>query len=443
MLRQDYDVSHTEAFWMGTYTQIHNDSVRSTESGIWCVIISDILTPNVVQSNRSHLERHLLNFAATIARRRGAVPRGALRCRVLPCLCPDQIKRHRDWRGLASLANISTEIAASIKEYNDKTRRVLDVWIQRNDGTATVSRLFEILQWIDRYDVYDDLLELTRNNQLLIKSVNTVQVNGTPVYGPTDEDLITFEDKQLGSPQRYHAYVLYAKQDHKFAQDLITRMTDKGFRMCSEENLLPGHTTRFAAVARLMSERCRYIIPVCSPDFVASPANTFFTNLAQADGIQKRELKIIPVQYRPSELPPNIRHYHSLRYTEDTPMLFDFWRKLEQSLENFDLPRLTHSSSSRHSAINIAEMSSQASNCFTPTKQTHFLALPSVPRESASLTDLPSISVAEPFTDTRLQTDTKSLSSVTSEKKKKSGTFSKIFNKFKGKKHKKEIMVAN
>lgn len=75
----------------------------------------------------------------------------------------------RDWRGVASLANISSEIAASIKEYNDKTGRVLDLWIQRSDGTSTVARLLEILQWIDRYDVHDDLLELARNNQLLGK----------------------------------------------------------------------------------------------------------------------------------------------------------------------------------------------------------------------------------------------------------------------------------
>lgn len=73
----------------------------------------------------------------------------------------------RDWRGLASLANISTEQASSIKTYSDKTSEVLYLWVRKNDGRANVGYLLQYLQWLDRYDVHDDLLELAREDKLI------------------------------------------------------------------------------------------------------------------------------------------------------------------------------------------------------------------------------------------------------------------------------------
>ncbi|XP_022124361.2 myeloid differentiation primary response protein MyD88-A [Pieris rapae] len=359
--------------------------------------------------------------------------------KILPCICPDQIKRHRDWRGVASLANISSEIAASIKEYNDKTGRVLDLWIQRSDGTSTVAKLLEILRWIDRYDVHDDLLELARNNQLLAQPVNDVQIHGgvPHVRGDNEEDLITFEDKQFGTPQHYHAFVLYAEEDSNFVKnELLTRMRNEGFRMCIEEDLLPGHNTRFAAVARLLTERCRKIILIFSPDFHVSPALRFYTNLAQADGIVKRELKLLPIELVPTVLPANLRHYFCLKYSTELSKICNFWVKLRMSLETKDLPRL-HSTSSTQSAINITEITEHAIEA--PSSK-DYLALPSVPRTSSSLTGLDSINIDY---KTHIQThDTKSLS-PSSEKKKKNGYFTNIFSKLKGKKHKKAIMLPN
>lgn len=75
----------------------------------------------------------------------------------------------RDWRGLASLINISSEAAASIRcnDREDRTDKVLNIWISRNDGTATLGRLMDFLQILDRFDVSDDILELARDNKLI------------------------------------------------------------------------------------------------------------------------------------------------------------------------------------------------------------------------------------------------------------------------------------
>ncbi|XP_045491401.1 myeloid differentiation primary response protein MyD88 [Colias croceus] len=354
--------------------------------------------------------------------------------KILLTVCPDQLSRHRDWRGIASLANISSEVAASIREYNDKTRRVLDLWIHSNDGTATVGRLLEILQWIDRHDVYDDLLDLASRNKLIVKQVN--QNGNQELVAVSEEDLITDDDKKFGCPQRYHAYVLYAREDRDFVNELLSRLTENGFRLCTEDDLLPGHGTRFAPVSRLISERCSRIILIYSPDFLRSPANTFFMNLAQADGIEKKQLKIIPIMYRHCILPLHLTYYHNLYYSTDRKSPYEFWGKLERSLEVRDVPRLT-SSSSTHSAMRIEELPNSDTNRFTPEKkQDNFLKLPSPPTDTSSMNDLRS------STDTKSSYETKSLNSSIDIKKKKSG-FRKLLDSFKGKKHKKAIMLQN
>lgn len=74
----------------------------------------------------------------------------------------------RDWRGLATLVNISAEIANSF-ESRDKTAKVIEYWIQKRDGTATVGQLLEYLQRLDRYDAFDDFMDLCFGRRLICK----------------------------------------------------------------------------------------------------------------------------------------------------------------------------------------------------------------------------------------------------------------------------------
>ncbi|XP_046965012.1 myeloid differentiation primary response protein MyD88 [Vanessa cardui] len=363
--------------------------------------------------------------------------------KVLPIIGPDHLSRHRDWRGLASLANISTEVAATLNDCQDKTAKVIDIWTKFKDGSDTVGRLLDYLQILDRYDVYEDLLVLAREEKLIVSRNQTNNNQVVVAVDGSDEDIITYDDKLFGQPQRYHAYVLYAKEDKDFVDELLIRMRSEGFKICTEEDLVAGHATQFQPVSRLISERCRYIVLIYSPDFLRSPAINFCMNLAQADAISKRQSKIIPVMYRQCVLPDHIAHYHSLRYSEPGPHSFyNFWERLSQSLRIVDTPRL-NSASSTHSAMNIAELSQSLNNGYQKVNgyKEHQLALPSVPTDTSSMTDLYHLQVNYPNSY-----ETKSLgnTSQTSEgKKKKSGPIRKIINTFRGKKHKKAIAVEN
>lgn len=69
----------------------------------------------------------------------------------------------RDWRGLFTLSGMSQSENTLISQCQDKTSKLLELWIKRskdNDSVVTVSQLQDSLGIIDRYDVYDDTVVL-------------------------------------------------------------------------------------------------------------------------------------------------------------------------------------------------------------------------------------------------------------------------------------------
>ncbi|XP_023947681.2 myeloid differentiation primary response protein MyD88 [Bicyclus anynana] len=372
--------------------------------------------------------------------------------KVLPILSPDELTRHRDWRGVASLVPITAEAAANINSVQDKMGRVLDIWLSRNDGTANVSRLLDILQVLDRYDVCEDLLELARDNRLLRQENHNNNNNNQVVFAidGSDDNIITYDDKMYCSPQHYHAYVLYAKEDKSFVDELLTRMRSEGFKLCTEEDLLPGHATQFEPVSRLIAERCRYIVLVYSPDFLRSPAIAFYMNLAQADAINKKQSKIIPLMYREcaEQLPRHLAYYHNLRYPQNgVRPPYNFWERLSHSLRIVDRPRMNSATEATLSKLKIVEeINSQIITTDYKVPQVNGyktnLALPEIPKEASSLIDLRSQELELPSIDS-FETISLSSASHSSEGKKKHGTFRKIINTFRGKKHKKAIALED
>ncbi|CAH0604454.1 unnamed protein product [Chrysodeixis includens] len=249
-------------------------------------------------------------------------------------------KLPRDWRGLAYLVNVSSEKAAYIQMRPNKTIEVLDIWQQ--DCTATVGQLLNHLVRLDRYDVHDDLTEdlreAMRRGELVVNRQNQIAINNNNNNSSNSNQeqvfrAITYDDRP-GHEQHYDAFVLYAKEDKAFVNELLERMRAEGFQLCTEDSLQAGHMTPYAPVAQLISERCQRIILVCSPEFLSSQANTFYRDYAQAVSIESSYHKIIPIMYRECQLPSHLAFYHKLYYNEDEERaMYDFWLKLKQSLE--------------------------------------------------------------------------------------------------------------
>lgn len=288
--------------------------------------------------------------------------------KIIPSDGPDKLPR--DWRGLAHLINIPNFVSSSLHQYHDKTAKILEIWIQEKTVIATVGKLLEFMQILDRYDVHDDILdnlqwyihgqELDVNQpyQLAVKPKNNLLAPVDEVY-----DLITYDDTP-DKLQSYDAFVLYADEDSDFVDELFQKLGDD-FQFCTKEKLLGGHATQYTPVAQLISQRCRFIILVYSPEFVTSPANSFYTDYAQAVAIETQnnsnKLKIIPVMYRDCQLPVNLQYYTKIYYKTEGRAMYDFWQRLRQSLLQSTpspLPsnRLT-SSPSVQSSLKIEELS--------------------------------------------------------------------------------------
>ncbi|GBP43644.1 Myeloid differentiation primary response protein MyD88 [Eumeta japonica] len=245
-----------------------------------------------------------------------------------------QDKLPRDWRGLAAQINLPLELHSSIRACEDKTAKLLEIWVQKRDGTATFGQLLKYLEKLDRHDIVDDLKEISAQG-LLIGNVPAQQIQSIkplPMLEELRDDLITIDDVRLGEPEWYHAYVLYATEDKEFVDELLQRMRNEGFKLCTEDDLIPGFTTQYGPVSRLISERCYKIILIYSPDFLRSPANTFYMDYAQAVGIESKRSKIIPCMYRDCQLPTHLTFYHKLRYQPHARLGYDFWMLLSNSL---------------------------------------------------------------------------------------------------------------
>ncbi|CAH1646345.1 unnamed protein product [Spodoptera littoralis] len=358
------------------------------------------------------------------------------------------VKLPRDWRGLADLVNVSSERAAYIRLQPQKTVKVLEIW--QKDSSATVGHLMQHLERLDRFDVYDDLCDDLKeaiskgelldkpqaNEQNQIAIINNHINNNHHIIRTNDEerdfDPITFDDGP-DYEHHYDAFVLYAKEDQQFVNELLSRMSAEGFQLCTEDRLQPGHATPYAPITKLMLERCKRIILICSPDFLLVESNKYYSEYAQAVSIESHNHKIIPIMYRECKLPSNLAFVHKLHYNKNENM-YDFWRKLKQSLQTARdtpiRPRIANINK------NIVEL--LPSNVIADYSDEQ-LFLPSPPNTSLSMSSL----------NVKAAADTNSLSSMSqqsvtsSKKKKKSKIIRRVLKYFRPSKSEEAIMVAH
>jgi hypothetical protein len=69
----------------------------------------------------------------------------------------------RDWRGIFKLSGMTQSEYALISQSDDKMGKLLDIWNRRNSDTGTIvtlSQLQHCFGIIDRYDIYDDTMNM-------------------------------------------------------------------------------------------------------------------------------------------------------------------------------------------------------------------------------------------------------------------------------------------
>ncbi|KAI8435391.1 hypothetical protein MSG28_003709 [Choristoneura fumiferana] len=255
--------------------------------------------------------------------------------KLIPSDGPENLPR--DYRGLAFCINVTSQNIDNI--HQNKTEWLLQTWIHRNDGTANIHTLLLYLEQIDRHDIKDDLLELGRKRHLVNREGTWIRetVTDQRMALPEEDNLVTLEDIDEGTPVIYDALVLYAEADQDFVDEMIMRMSrDFGYKLCTKNSLRPGMAP-FRSITELVQTRCRFVVLVYSPDFFESPDERFFMDYVHAWNIGSNQRRLLPCMYRQCKLPPHYSFYHNLHYNSAA---YNFWDHLGRFLNPRPVPRV-------------------------------------------------------------------------------------------------------
>ncbi|XP_006560503.2 myeloid differentiation primary response protein MyD88-A isoform X2 [Apis mellifera] len=244
--------------------------------------------------------------------------------KVIPC----ENKLPRDWRGLAHLCELGGELMPLLISHPDPTAYILTYW-KKKQKNITIKDFQNLLEKIDRWDILDDTLKL-------FEQLQKSQTSAEKIENDTEIEILTIDDfyrKEQGlSEQNYDAFILYADEDIKFANEMVDKLEKEyNLKLCLKDQLLGGITFEHEAVMKLISDRCNRLIVIISPNFLKSPANKFFLNYAQALGIGTQQRKIIPCLYERCRLPPQLQFMVILDYNK--LVSYNFWGKLRDSIQ--------------------------------------------------------------------------------------------------------------
>lgn len=239
----------------------------------------------------------------------------------------------RDWRGLAELTGVTSQMVTLIGSKPDPTAQVLSQWRQGSLGL-----LKSYLGQLDRWDVVNDTENDMEHDAIhFLERKNETKASASELDSEIDTQILTIADvnrlEQGLEPQHYDAFLLYAEEDQDFAMQILDKMErDYGLMLClRDRDLIGGLTFEHEAIMRLIAKRCNRLIVVASPNFLKSEANKFFVTFATALGIDQRLRKVVPVMYQRCQLPSELTYYFWLDYSR-SGKLYDFWTKLHNSI---------------------------------------------------------------------------------------------------------------
>jgi len=258
-------------------------------------------------------------------------------------LLPSSEGHLRDWRGVAELSGLASDLHVfqKIKNSAEPFTELFNQWKKRPE--ANVSDLWEVLEKIDRFDVKDDTEEKIRNDVKVASETAAkkgLKLNNlTAAESSNGEEALTMEDLDcLNSGNTlpvYDAFILYGEEDSEIIGEIVSNLEAQGLKIVIKDRDLLGGTFEHAAVMQLISSRCTKLLPFFSPSFFRSEYNTFLANFAQHLSLEnpgKIISKIIPiVSQERCTIPANLGMYSKLKY-EPNNTLFNFWERLIKNI---------------------------------------------------------------------------------------------------------------
>ncbi|XP_033624770.1 myeloid differentiation primary response protein MyD88-like [Asterias rubens] len=248
-----------------------------------------------------------------------------------------------DWTGLASEMGFEYEMIENFALERDPMKLVLAQWTTQQDSTVGV--LLDMLKDLERDDVLLDITKLVerdarrwlerRKGDAHGQPIQDPEVSGSYPHVPKTTELrgITLEDHPSGPPEIFDAYVCFTDIDSDFVKEMISVLENEPYnlKLCVDfRDLVPGGSYS-TVTAELIENRCKRMIIVLSPDFIASEQCDFQTKFAHSIAPSARNKSLIPVMVEPCVLPTILRHITICDYTKKDLRRW-FWQRLYSSL---------------------------------------------------------------------------------------------------------------
>lgn len=218
----------------------------------------------------------------------------------------------------------------------DFMQQILKRWSQCTESNnKNLQSLLEILQEIDRFDIYDDCYENFKLDAEIFKERGVQNITSD---NKVVNIILSDDRRRLANglnPLIYDAFLLYSEndeEDENLAGKVITFFKEKGLRICTKNDLDAGLTFEYHACMELINNRCRRVIVIVSKSFLGSKAEQFLIKFAQDSDIRKDTRKIVPCLREECEISFYLQNLFHLKYYRRGVML-DFWGKLYESVE--------------------------------------------------------------------------------------------------------------
>lgn len=246
---------------------------------------------------------------------------------------PSEDGYQRDYRGLAQLMEFPYNDLVTIQRSSDPTKVLLDSYLNTvKGGRSTIKNLLLMLEAIERYDVIDDVTDSLR------KDVEAYSERGRKLalFKPNHEMFDLTIDDQSNEKSLYDAYICYADADIDFVAFLAKFLESPQVNLklyIRERDPLIGNMETEGFVEVLQS-RCKRMLIVLSPDFLASNECVFQSNVAQALATSERKSRmLIPVIYKGCEVPASINMLTKVDLSLGHEKRLDWiWKRLILSL---------------------------------------------------------------------------------------------------------------
>ncbi|XP_059175662.1 myeloid differentiation primary response protein MyD88-like isoform X2 [Physella acuta] len=249
--------------------------------------------------------------------------------------------------GLAELISFDGLEIMAFERADSPTLKLIEDWRNRPDLKPTVGRLVEFLVRLGREDVLTDLRNLIDRDVLdflnrpdRFNRIGPIQ-DETVTPGPGIEQtpvFITRQDVIEGRQTIYDAFVCYnpfgdSSKDLEFVQKMIARLEGPDYKF----KLFVPHRDDLVGLnehninATIISERCRHMIVVLSPNFLKSEACEFQSTFAHALSPGARNKRIVPIKIEECEMPNILRIMACCDFTKKDLWVWS-WDRLARSI---------------------------------------------------------------------------------------------------------------